>query len=82
MSCPLCKAEVKSHWWYRDDLIYVCECISCRQPMVVIWRHAPTPTPEELRRAEMIVKGLFGEKARFRGYMRSIKDHWHEHVVR
>ncbi len=80
MTCPLCEAEELTEWYYEDDLIYVCDCLSCGVPMAVIRRHDEEPTEEERRRIEEVVEDLFGKDAVFRGEMRSIPDHFHDHV--
>lgn len=89
MKCELCKLvediskEIDKSYYYQDDLIVIKDCRTCGIPMIVIKRHDKDPTPEELERAELVMKKLFGEKARFRGIgMRSIRQHYHEHILR
>ncbi len=47
MTFPLCEAEELTEWYYEDDLIYICDCLSCEVPMAVIKRHDVEPTEEE-----------------------------------
>ena len=79
--CPLCEAKRITPRLYSDSVCFVCRCSTHQdQWMVVLKRHAPVPTPEEARHIDAVVNYLLPGK-RYRGYMTSIKDHWHQHIL-
>jgi len=82
VKCPFCEPiEHKTRWYYEDELIAVFDCVVHKQPMIVLKRHTSKPTAEEMAYMRRKAKELFGEKVRFRGYMGSIKSHFHDHLI-
>lgn len=79
-NCPLCKAEKLTKWYYEDDIIYICDCLSHPdKKLIVLKRHTPTPTEEEYNHMISIAKKLFPDK-KWREPA-SIKDHYHLHEI-
>lgn len=79
--CPLCLRERKTKWYYEEHDFWVADCLSCGQPMIVYAHHVDYLSLEMREKALEIVKKLFGENARLRGYMRKITHHWHDHII-
>jgi hypothetical protein len=77
MDCELCKASGKP---VLGGLFFILECRTCNVPMVVSREHRVTITEDERGQLELIRKIYFSGK-KFRGYMRSITDHWHDHLI-
>jgi len=81
-ACLLCDLEKKTRWYYEDEKVVICDCLSCRIPMLVLREHGHVPSSVERSELLRLVKKLFGEKAKFRGYMSSrFPEHWHEHII-
>jgi len=83
LDCPLCrlcfKHEIVTKLYYEDDRVIVVDCSTHRVPMIVLKRHTPQPTQEELQYMYSVAERLWpGMKWRFPG---SIKDHFHLHSV-
>lgn len=82
--CPLCRLwhdrEIKTTRHYEDELILIVDCMKCKVPMVVLRRHDAKVTPMELARIEEAVHREW-PKALLRCTPRSIKDHYHCHVI-
>ena len=81
MSCDLCNLEQKTKWYYSDEKIIICDCTTCKIPMVVLRRHTMKITEEEIDHIRNISKGLFGDVI-FRVNQRRISDHLHWHLIR
>jgi len=86
--CPLCNLEKKTRWYYEDDKYVVCDCLTCKVPMVVLKSHlqctCPTCTFWKMVEKEVtdICRDLFGDAfVGFRKEQRQIKFHWHWHVL-
>ena len=80
MSCPLCKRERKTHWYYEDHVVWIADCSSHPDKvLIVLKRHSRLPTPEETEHMEELKRRFFPEKE-FR-YPRSILDHFHFHEL-
>jgi len=79
--CPLCRAEKLSEWFFEDEVCYVCICVTCHLPMIVL-RHHGKPSEQELEHLKCISKKVFPEK-QWRGYARSIpmEQHFHQHFI-
>lgn len=41
--CQLCNLEKLSKWYYEDEDIIVCDCLSCKSPQVVWKKHSMSP---------------------------------------
>lgn len=81
--CDLCELKPLTKRYFEDDLIVICDCLTCQVPMVVLRRHTMSPTKEELERIEEKVKEIFGEE-KFKGFrkkQRNIFDHMHYHIL-
>jgi hypothetical protein len=76
MSCDLCNAEGENLSKTFKTLI----CRSCKVPMIVLRHHRPTINKSERKEAESLRRRHFSDK-RFRGYMRKMPDHWHDHLI-
>ncbi len=84
--CELCNLEKKTYWYYEDDYFVVCDCETCKTPMIVSKRHTIELNQEEMidlmwilaKRFNvfhnMVVKGILDQKRR------KIPDHWHAHI--
>lgn len=79
-SCPLCKKEKKTHWYYSDTVCWVADCLTCQIPMIVLVRHSMDPTDFEFRHLPEIVETLF-PGAKLRKKQRVVKDHLHWHIL-
>ena len=89
--CPLCKIftelDIKTKLYYpekkniseEDDFVIV-ECLSCKEPMVIVTDHATEIGREQWGRILYRCKKLFGDGVRLRTKRRTIRDHWHAHV--
>ena len=80
-TCPLCLRRKLTKWHYENYEFWVADCLTCGSPMIVYKFHEAKISPETKQGALNIIRSLFGDKARFRGYSRQIKDHWHEHII-
>jgi len=78
ISCPLCRAEKKTKWYYADKTCWIADCETCHIPMVVARRHGPIT---DIERSLMlaVVNRLFEYKL-IRMEPRRIKDHIHWHL--
>jgi len=79
MSCPLCKREKRTKWYYADDKISVFDCERCKVPQWVWNEHKENLTKEQIEYGRGKCRKLFGENISFRG-PRKILNHYHEHV--
>lgn len=77
--CQLCQVGEHEKQW-DEGRFYGLICKTCRVPMIVLKEHKAKLSDEE--RAEMIeiVKRRYSDK-KLRGYMRSIIEHWHDHLL-
>jgi hypothetical protein len=48
--------------------------------MIVLRHHRPTINKSERKEAERLRQKHFSNK-RFRGYMRKMPEHWHDHLI-
>lgn len=80
--CDLC--EVVRTAPERDrygSFVLVPRCRTCGVPMLVYVHHTATLPPEVAQEFDLLVRERFlDRKPRGHG-MRSIKGHWHEHLV-
>lgn len=81
-TCPLCKLEKKTKWFYEDKDFVILECMTCRVPMVVTKKHTMKPSNKLVNKMVAKAKELFGENIGVRKTQRSVKDHWHWHFER
>ena len=78
-ACALCRAEVLTYHYYEEPLFWIADCAYCRIPMVVLRRHTPEASPEEL--SLMLSMGLSLFPNRRPDFQRkSIPEHQHFHL--
>jgi len=78
-NCALCRARKVTEWMHEDGICWVGKCRSCDKWMIV-YRYHGEPTMEELEHMKKLSRRLFPNK-RWRGTRKTIKDHWHEHII-
>jgi hypothetical protein len=80
--CLLCRLarglDRITHLYWEDSVCVVVDCKVHNQPMIVIKRHSPLPSPEEAEHVQELMQKLFLGKA-FRG-PKSILEHFHWHM--
>lgn len=79
-SCSLCRKDPIREQPYQDEVCWTTVCPLHQNPMIVLNRHASQPTEEEWEHIKMVQERLF-PNLRFRGYMTSMPQHWHDHLV-
>lgn len=80
MNCDLCNLEKKTKWYYEDEKIVICDCTTCKIPMVVLRKHTMKPTENDIEHICSIARKLFGD-VMFRVDQRRIRDHLHWHLI-
>lgn len=78
--CSLCRKEPLAEQLYHDEVCWVTSCPLHGNPMIVLNAHRPEPTPEEWEHIKQVKDRLY-PNLRFRGYMQSYPQHWHDHLV-
>jgi len=79
--CPLCNVKESDVIW-RDGSFFGLICRTCHVPLIVLTEHKEKITDEEMKEAEDIRKRRYPDY-KFRGIgTRSIKSHWHEHIIK
>jgi hypothetical protein len=79
-TCPLCKAEKITPWYYEDSIVWVADCASHpNKKIVVLKRHTRKPTMQEKYYMNEVIKKLVLGK-RWRG-PKSIPEHYHLHEL-
>jgi len=85
MVCELCDLEKKTKWYYEDNEYIICDCETCKIPMIVDKKHGARFVESGTFEYGLIlglVKGVFGGKEfQFRRRQRKILDHWHWHII-
>lgn len=79
-TCDLCVLKKITKWYYDDEKVVVCDCLTCNAPMIVLRDHTVQPTPETIEYLLKISKQVFGEKISLRTQQRKIPDHLHWHI--
>lgn len=79
-SCSLCRKDPLAPQSYSDDVCWETVCPLHQQPMLVLNRHASKPTSEEIAHIEKVRRERHPDK-QFRGYMTSMPQHWHVHLI-
>jgi len=81
MGCELCTLEKLTAWHYADDVIVICDCLTCEVPMLVFRRHGDIPLAEEHHARQKLI-GLYGKRLiKMRTQARKVKDHRHWHLL-
>jgi len=78
--CDLCILDQKTRWYYEDDLIVICDCLSCRVPMIVLRKHTVRITPKIIYHLVDVSQRVFGKNIELRTQQRNIPDHLHWHI--
>ena len=80
--CELCNLEKKTKWYFEDGIVIVCDCLTCKIPMIVSKEHeVDMPFLFYESHFHDLIKRIFRKKFHFRKEARKIKDHWHWHIV-
>jgi len=79
-NCSLCRKDPIREQPYRDEICWVTICPLHNQPMIVLNAHRPAPTPGEWEHIKGVKDKLF-PNLKFRGYMQSMPQHFHDHLV-
>jgi len=82
-SCPLCRAERISRWYYESELCWIADCQICSTPMVVWRSHGmPDEPTRQAMRDELarVAAKEYPEGWWFDPVMRQIPDHFHCHA--
>lgn len=78
--CELCELEQLTGWHFVNSLLVICDCVTCRIPMLVFRDHGPRTEEEHLEARTKIIE-LFGARLiKIRTKARRIKDHEHWHI--
>lgn len=77
--CELCNLEKKTEWYYEDDYFIVCDCETCKVPMIVLKRHDTILFPSEKQIFYTLVN-KFGQGKVLDENRRKILDHFHAHL--
>jgi len=81
MTCELCALEKLTDWHYEDDVIVICDCLTCRVPMLVFRRHGEIPFVEEHHARQKVIE-LYGKRLiKVRMKARQITHHRHWHIL-
>ena len=85
--CELCNLKKKTKWYYEDEYFIVCDCETCKVPMIVLKTHSTSLLMEELIDLMWIMSkhlnGIFINKVlegRLDQKRRKVLDHWHIHI--
>lgn len=79
--CLLCKVRRSIKRCYDDRIFWVADCLHCGKPIIVYREHQAVISERKMEKALKIAKDLFGESAKFRGHMKLVKGHWHDHIL-
>ena len=79
--CELCNLKKRTEWYYEDDEFIICDCETCKIPMIVSKEHTDSVTKVTEGFIYGLVKGVFKKKFRFRITPRKIIDHFHWHII-
>jgi len=81
MGCELCNLKSLTAWHYADNVIVICDCLTCRVPMLVFRRHGDIPLAEEHHARQKLIE-LYGKRlVKMRTQERKVKDHRHWHLL-
>ena len=84
-NCSLCEAKKLSHWFHEDERVWVAECITCHDRMLVFKKHNINLTKDDHQYAELIFSHLWPnwqDIYRLDKNQKAIKDHPHFHLRR
>lgn len=81
MICDLCQAVESEEYEQLSQFRYIPECKTCGDPLIILDSHKPFLTEDEQEALDKIMSWRFPDK-KLRGIgMRSLKQHWHEHIL-
>jgi len=81
MNCELCELKRLTRWHYADDIIVICDCLTCGVPMLVFRRHGEIPLAEEHHARQRLIE-LYGKRlVKVRMKARKIVSHKHWHIL-
>lgn len=78
-ACPLCELKKLTVWHYADDIIVICDCLTCGVPMLAFRRHGEIPFAEEHHARQKLIE-LYGKrlvKVRMKARTIILHEHWH-----
>jgi len=79
--CELCELKPLTLLHYADDIIVICDCLTCGTPMLVFRRHGSIPLAEEHHARQKLTE-LYGKRlVKVRMQAQKIKDHRHWHLL-
>ena len=76
--CELCGLERRTAWHYEDELMVICDCLTCRIPMLVFKSHGPRMEEEHFKAREKIIE-IYGKrliKIRVKARKLLAHEHW------
>ena len=76
MTCPLCELAQITRRYFEDDVVVVCDCLSCRVPMLIFRQHGPR-SGDEHRHADGVVQALGMRVVRRKVRRVRSHEHWH-----
>jgi len=79
--CELCEFKRLTRWHYEDDIIVICDCLTCGVPMLVFRRHGNRPLAEELHARQKVIEFYGKRLVKMRTESHRIRDHWHWHLL-
>jgi len=79
-SCELCALERRTKWHYEDELIVICDCVTCGTLMLVFRSHGARTEEEHLDARIKIVELYAKRLIKIRTKARKLKDHEHWHI--
>lgn len=80
--CELCNLEKKTEWYYEDDYFIVCDCETCKVPMIVSKRHTLILNQEEIIDLMFLLPKFLPDwkNKTLDQRRRKVPDHWHCHI--
>lgn len=79
--CELCELAKLTAWHYADDIIVICDCLSCKVPMLVFRRHGDIPLSEEHHARQKLIELYSRRLVKMRTQARKVKGHRHWHLL-
>ena len=77
--CSLC--NVKNKEW-ESDKFFGLICRTCNVPMIVLKEHKASLTDEEAQEFKKLIKIYYPDRKPRNVGMRSLPNHWHEHLIK
>lgn len=82
MSCQLCHISDKDKIWQEGDFFGIEKCKTCGEPMIVHVFHVKELSFLDNKAALRLMKKYWPDREPRGIGMRSIKNHWHEHLIK